>query len=69
MVIYEYECEECGERFQIECRYGEPDPCPEFCPSGHRQVRRVFSPPRIFFKGSGFYVNDSGRSSKSSTSK
>jgi len=68
MVTYEYECLECGTRFEIKCRYGESAPCPTTCPNGHANVRRVYSAPRIFFKGSGFYVTDSGRQAKSNTS-
>jgi len=69
MVTYEYECLECGTRFEMKRRYGEAAPRAVVCPNGHTNVRRVFSAPRIFFKGSGFYVTDSGRQSKSSTSK
>jgi predicted nucleic acid-binding Zn ribbon protein len=28
------------------------------CPNGHTQTQRVYSAPRINFKGSGFYVTD-----------
>ena len=58
MPLYEYECLVCGchfERFQ-----GFTEPPPQECPHGHHGVRRVFSPPAIVFKGSGFYTTDYG---------
>jgi predicted nucleic acid-binding Zn ribbon protein len=46
------------------------DPAVDVCPECGKHVRRVLSGGLgISFKGSGFYVNDSGSSSKSSGSK
>lgn len=62
MPIYEYECEQCGVRFEKTQRFTEPTltDCPE-C-NGH--VHRVMQPVGVIFKGSGFYVTDNkGRSS------
>jgi putative FmdB family regulatory protein len=62
MPTYEYECEQCGVRFERLQRMSDPSltDCPE-C-SGH--VHRVMQPVGIIFKGSGFYVTDNkGRSS------
>jgi putative FmdB family regulatory protein len=68
MPIYEYECGECGVRFQKLQRFG--DPVPETCPKGHKDVHRLLSQPTIIFKGSGFYVTDNRRNgSGSSTSR
>ena len=64
MPIYEYECLECGAHFDRLQRFG--DPLPETCPNGHPQVHRLLSQPAIIFKGSGFYVTDNGRSTRSS---
>ena len=64
MPIYEYECLECGARFDRLQRFGDPQP--ETCPNGHPQVHRLLSQPAIIFKGSGFYVTDNGRATKSS---
>ena len=63
MPIYEYECEQCGVRFERLQRMADAplSDCPE-C-SGH--VHRVMQPVGIIFKGSGFYVTD--HKSKSST--
>jgi len=54
--MYEYECMTCGMHF--ESRQHFSDPPLQRCPHGHRQVRRLFSPPAIVFKGPGFYVTD-----------
>lgn len=62
MPIYEYECEQCGVRFEKMQRMADAPltDCPE-C-GGH--VHRVMQPVGIIFKGSGFYVTDNkGRSS------
>ena len=65
MPIYEYECLECGVRFDKLQRFG--DESPSTCPNGHAQVHRLFSQPTIIFKGSGFYVTDNGRNGRKST--
>ena len=62
MPIYEYECSKCGLYFEKLQKFGAPPP--EACPNGHRQVHRLLSRPTIIFKGSGFYVTDNGRSSR-----
>lgn len=59
MPVYEYVCDVCGMRFSHHRHYG--DPHPTTCPAGHQPVHRVFAPPAIIFKGSGFYVTDNGR--------
>ena len=55
MPNYEYECKECEKRFEIWQPVGEAAPA---CPSCGSEVKKVFHPPRIIFKGSGFYVTD-----------
>ena len=67
MPVYEYECDVCGERFELHRHFGEPHPTA--CPHGHGRVHRVFSPPSIIFKGSGFYVTDNGRNGAISQSR
>lgn len=67
MPIYEYECAECGVHFDKLQRFG--DPSPDTCPNGHKRVHRLLSQPTIIFKGSGFYVTDNGRSSRSTGSR
>jgi putative FmdB family regulatory protein len=67
MPIYEYECLECGTRFDLLQRFGEPEPAA--CPNGHEQVHRLLSQPAIIFKGSGFYATDYGRNGRRSSSR
>ena len=57
MPIYEYECDKCACLFELKRRFDEDagNPC---CPQCQGKVRRLFSPPVILFKGSGFYVTD-----------
>lgn len=57
MPIYEYECKKCAYRFELKRRFVEDkeSPC---CPQCQGEVRQLFSPPAIIFKGSGFYVTD-----------
>ena len=57
MPLYEYECEACGERFELIRKFS--DTPVEICTlCGKGPVRRLFSSPAIQFKGSGFYIND-----------
>jgi len=63
MPIYEYECEVCACRFELRRRFDEDERNPR-CPQCQGTVRRLFSPPAIVFKGSGFYVTDSRSDSK-----
>lgn len=64
MPLYEYQCEECGVRF--ERRQSVNDEPVRDCPECGGEVRRLFQPVGIIFKGSGFYVTDN-RKAKSST--
>jgi putative FmdB family regulatory protein len=58
MPIYEYECEKCACRFDVKRGFSEDKgrPC---CPKCRGNVRQIFSPTGILFKGSGFYITDS----------
>ncbi|MFC2035752.1 FmdB family zinc ribbon protein [Chloroflexota bacterium] len=58
MPIYEYECEKCAFCFELWRRFDEDTGSPR-CPQCRGKVRRLFSPPAILFKGSGFYITDS----------
>lgn len=62
MPVFEYECNVCGMRFDLRRHFG--DPHPTTCPLGHKGVHRVFAPPAIIFKGSGFYATDHGRNGR-----
>ena len=52
---YEFQCSECANRFEIRQSVGEAAPP---CPACGASVKKVFHPPRVIFKGSGFYVTD-----------
>ena len=56
MPMYEYECLTCGIHFERRQHFS--DPPLQQCPECRGKVRRVFSPPAIVFKGSGFYITD-----------
>ena len=64
MPMYNYICKDCGVRFEKFVSFSQ-DPDRSECPQGHKQVRRVFTPPVVVFKGSGFYINDSRPRKKS----
>jgi putative FmdB family regulatory protein len=58
MPTYEYWCPVCDASF--ECVQHFSDPPLTTCPEGHTGVQRIYSPPTIVFKGSGFYTTDYG---------
>lgn len=64
MPTYEYACRACDHQMEVVQSFSD-DPLTT-CPSCEGDLRKVFSPVGIAFKGSGFYKNDS-RSSSSST--
>jgi putative FmdB family regulatory protein len=71
MPLYEYECDACGQRFEVIRKFSDPpiDVCRK---CGKGPVRRLQSSPAIQFKGSGWYITDyakksAGESEKSTT--
>jgi putative FmdB family regulatory protein len=57
MPLYQYQCTECGVRFE---RHQHFDETPlSVCPECEGEVRRVIGPVGIVFKGAGFYAIDS----------
>src|SRR5215204_4892495 len=62
MPIYEYACTSCDHRTDI--LHGLNDPGPLFCPSCGKEgtMRKLFAPPTIHFKGSGWAKKDRGAS-------
>ncbi len=71
MPTYEYKCKECGH--QLEVVQSFTDDALTKCPNCRKKaLRKVFSPPGVTFKGSGFYKTDSrngsGKSKSSSSS-
>lgn len=64
MPIYEYECKNCGGRFERVQPVTAP-PVAECINCGQGPVRRVFHPVGVIFKGSGWYITDSRKSGPS----
>ncbi len=74
MPLYEYQCTECGVRFERQQRF--QDAPLRVCPECGGRVQRLIGPVGVIFKGSGFYSTDhrsgggrSKRSQKASESK
>ncbi len=70
MPTYEYKCKDCHHQFEIVQSF--TDDALTKCPDCRKKaLRKVFSPPGVAFKGSGFYKTDSrsgnGKSSSSSS--
>ena len=65
MPTYEYRCRVCGHAFDIVQSMND-DPLTA-CPECGGELRKVFAPPAISFKGSGFYATDHGKKSKSAS--
>jgi putative FmdB family regulatory protein len=56
MPLYEYQCEKCGDRFEVIQKFADqPVAVHEACGGS---VHRLLSAPALKFKGSGFYIND-----------
>jgi putative FmdB family regulatory protein len=63
MPIYEYECEKCGNRFErVQSIHDDPI-CQ--CPECSGNLHKVIHPVGIIFKGSGWYITDSRKSTSS----
>ena len=64
---YDYKCNGCGYRFEErQSFYADPVAT---CPECQSEASRQFVAVPIVFKGSGFYVNDYGKSSSYSSTK
>ncbi len=68
MPTYEYACQSCGHHVEVYQRFSD-EPLTE-CGVCGGQLRKVFHPAGILFKGSGFYATDSraARAKSSSSS-
>ncbi len=64
MPIYEYECVDCGKRFEMLQKVAD-SPITE-CLTCKGKVERLISSPAIQFKGTGWYVTDYARKGKHS---
>jgi putative FmdB family regulatory protein len=66
MPTYVYACDSCGAQFeQFQSFRDEPV---RSCPRCSKDVRRVFQPVGIVFKGAGWYITDSRKSDTASVS-
>ncbi len=59
MPIYEYQCVECKHKFELKQGF-DADPT-EPCPKCDAVSRRLFHPPAVIYKGTGFYTTDYAR--------
>jgi putative FmdB family regulatory protein len=62
MPTYEYACRSCGHTF--ETVQSMKDEALTVCPECGGDLRKVFAPPAIAFKGSGFYATDHGKQAR-----
>lgn len=62
MPLYDFSCTVCGAKFERQIPYAGNLEVVK-CPRGHHQVRRIYSPPSVVFKGNGWYVTDHRRGS------
>ena len=69
MPIYEYVCTACDHRADI--LHGINDPGPNFCPSCGKEgtMKKVFAPPAILYKGSGWAKKDRAATATKSSKK
>jgi putative FmdB family regulatory protein len=62
MPLYSYICKQCEHGFDVQQPLA--DAALTKCPECGGELRKVFGKVGVTFKGSGFYRNDSGSSSK-----
>lgn len=62
MPIYEYQCTRCQAIRDI--KHGFKEGTSERCLKCGGELKRLFNPAGIVFKGSGFYINDSRKPSE-----
>jgi putative FmdB family regulatory protein len=67
MPSYSYVCQVCGLEFEKQMPINA-DHTHVKCPKGHTRLQRLYTAPRITFKGSGFYSTDSRKHSVQSPS-
>jgi putative FmdB family regulatory protein len=60
MPLYEYQCDNCGEHFEMIQKFSD-EPIATHPKCGGK-VHRLLSAPALQFKGSGWYVNDYAKS-------
>jgi len=66
MPTYDYECEKCGNRFEVTRSFHEEGG--DDCPKCGGKSCQLFSPAPIIYKCGGFYVTDTKNKNPSSAS-
>ena len=68
MPVYTYRCDSCGVQFEKHQSFNDQPlkTCPE---CRKKSVKRVITPTKIIFKGSGFYATDHKSPSGETSSK
>ena len=61
MPLYEYQCDQCGHRFERIQKFS--DPLVSECPKCGGAVQKLVSSPAFQFKGSGWYATDYAKKS------
>lgn len=67
MPLYDYKCSKCGHVFEVMQKISD-EPL-KYCPECKGNIRRLISAAGIVFKGSGFYVTDSGKKDRKKSDK
>lgn len=67
MPLYEYQCEACGNRFEVIRKFSDP-PLETCAVCGKGPVQRLLSSPAIQFKGTGWYITDYSQKGKADSS-
>lgn len=62
MPLYDFACAQCGEKFEKQLPFSGSQQ-DVTCPRGHRAVQRIYAPPQVVFKGSGWYITDHRKAS------
>jgi len=62
MPLYEYECDDCGHRFELIQKFS--DKLESICPECKGNIRKLISSSAIQFKGTGWYVTDYAKKSE-----
>lgn len=67
MPLYEYQCEACGNRYELIRKFSDPplETCVKCGVAG--QVQKLVSSPAFQFKGSGWYITDYAKKSGDSS--
>jgi putative FmdB family regulatory protein len=67
MPIYEYRCDQCGQQFEIIQKFSD-NPM-EICETCQGHLTKLISQTSFQLKGTGWYITDYARKSKSSETK